>query len=159
MPRRYVVTFEDVSVSAAQDLVQVKNAANNKVTVRVLRAWVGATDTALVTAQSIKTRCRILPATVTDGSAGSTPTAQKLDPGDAAATFSALANNTSKATTSGTALIVGERGDHIYSGAEHNFQSAPPIVAQGESFVFELLSTVSGTVHMSGGVEVEELGG
>ena len=157
MPRVYSVTFEDVSVSAAQDLVQIIGASGK--ILRILRAWVGVTNTTLVTAQSIKTRCRFLPATVTNGSGGSSPTPRQFDPGDSNASFTAKANNTTPATTNGTALILGERGDHIYAGAEFTFPSGKPIVGPSESFVFELLSTVSGTVNMSGGVEVEESGG
>jgi hypothetical protein len=156
MPRRYTVSFEGVAVSAAQDLVQI-NGASGKM-LRVLRWWLAATDTTLPTAQMLQTRCRFLPATVTNGSGGSTPTVQKRDPGDAAASLTALANSTTKATTSGTAVILEEDGCHIYSGLDKAALS-PPYIGPSEAFVFELLSTVSGTVHLSGGVEVEETGG
>jgi hypothetical protein len=156
MPRVYKIMFEDVAVSAAQDLVQVKGAAGK--IARVVRAWVGATDTTAPTAQQLKIRCRFLPATVTDGSGGTTPTVSKVDPGDAAASITALANNTTKATTSGTAIVLDQAGVHIFSGYDMPFLNRPPI-GPSESFVFELLSTVSGTVHLSGGVEVEEMGG
>lgn len=156
MPRVYSVTFEEVAVSAAQDLVQIKGASGK--TLRILRAWWGATDTTLPTSQQVSTRGRFLPATVTDGSGGSSPTPRKFDPGDAAASFTALANNTTPASTNGTATILLERGDHIYAGMSHSFRN-PPVIGPSESFVFELLSTVTGTVHLSGGVEVEETGG
>lgn len=156
MPRAYTITFENVSVTAAQDLVQLKGAAGK--ICRVKRVWVGASNTTLVTAQGLQTRCRFLPATVTDGSGGSAPTPQPLDPGDAAASVTAKVNNTTKATTSGTASILMERGDHIFSGVDFPFVN-PPIVGPSESFVFELLSTVTGTVSLSGGIDVEEMGG
>ena len=156
MPRTYSISFEQVSVSAAQDLVQVKGAAGK--TARILRAWVGATDTTIPTGQMLSVRCRFLPATVSDGSGGSTPTPRPLDPGDAAASITALANNTSKATTSGTALTLEENGFHIFNGYDYPFPR-PPVIGPSESFVFELLSTVTGTVHLSGGVLVEESGG
>jgi hypothetical protein len=156
MARLYRVLFEQVSVSAAQDLIQITGAAGK--IVRPVRCWVGASDTTLPTAQMISTRCRRLPATVTNGSAGTTPTIGAVDPGDAAASFTALANNTTKATTSGTAVVLDERGDHIFAGAESSFPDRPPI-GPSEAFVYELLSTVSGTVHLSGGILVEEIGG
>jgi hypothetical protein len=155
MPRSYTVTFEGVSVAAAQDLVQVKGATGK--TLRILRAWAGATDTTAPTAQQLQFRCRLLPATVTDGSGGSTPTPAKIDQGDAAATFTALANNTTKATTSGTAVVIEEGGAHVFSGYDLAFLR-PPTVAATTSFVFELMSTPTGTLHLSGGVTVEELG-
>lgn len=161
MGRTYTVVFENVAVSAAQDLFQIKGAAGK--ILKIKRCWVGAADTSLVTAQSIRTRCRYLPATVTDGSGGTTPTPQKVDPGDAAASFTALANNTTQATTNGTAAVLAVSGDHIYAGAGPNsyqWQSGKePTIGPSESFTFELLSTVSGTVHLSGTVEVEEHGG
>lgn len=156
MPRRYKVMFEAVTVSAAQDMIQITGAAGK--IVRVLRAWVANTDTTLATAQMLQLRQRFLPATVTAGSGGSTPTISKTDPGDAAASFTALANNTTKATTSGTAILQDEDACHIYSGYDKALLS-PCIVGPSEAYVFELLSTVSGTVHLSGGVEVEEIGG
>lgn len=156
MPRRYVVTSEAVSVSAPQDLVQLKGASGK--IVRILGVKCGATDTTLPTAQMMSTRCRFLPATVSDGSGGSTPTPQKVDPGDAAASCTALANNTSKATTNGTAVIVHESGWHIYAGEDYLFPD-PIIVGPSESFVYELLSTVTGTVHLSTKLILEELGG
>lgn len=158
MGRIYNVTFEDIAVSAAQDLIQLKGATGKICFVR--RQWLSFTNTTLPTAQGIKVRSRFLPATVTDGSGGGTPTVSKLDPGDAAASVTALRNNTTQATTNGTAIVLEEGGDHIYNPYEKVFpQKTPPTIGPSESFVFELLSTVTGTVNMSGGIEIEECGG
>ncbi len=156
MPRTYSITFEGVTVSAAQDLVQVIGAAGK--TVKVLRQWVSCTDTTLATGQMLELRSRFLPATVTNGSGGSSPAAQALDPGDAAPSVTAKSNSTTPATTSGTAVKLEENGCHLYTGYDYWFPR-PPVIGPSESFVFELLSTVSGTVHLSGGVLVEESGG
>lgn len=156
MPRTYRVTFEKVTVSAAQDLMQIKGASGKMLFIK--RQWVNAVkDTALPTAQMLTIRSRLLPSTVTDGSGGSSPTPRPVDPGDAAATFTAKANNTTQATTSGTAATVFEGGDHVYSGHEHTFDK-PPIVPSSTSFVFELLDAPAAAVILSGGVEVEEVG-
>jgi hypothetical protein len=156
MPRPYVVGSENIAVSAAQDLLQIKGAAGK--ILEILRVWAGATDTTLVTAQGLRFRCRYLPATVTDGSGGSTSTPRPFDPGDAAASFTCLTNNTTQATTSGTAAVLPVEGDHIFSGCNLPFKN-PPQIGPSESFTFELLSTVSGTVHLSSGAEVTERGG
>ena len=79
-------------------------------------------------------------------------------PGDSAASFTANINDTTKATTSGAFTNVEENGCHLYQGYDKTF-ARPFLVGPNEGFVFELLSTVSGTVHLSGGVEAEELGG
>ena len=160
MPRQYRVTFENVAISGAtNDLFQIVGAAGKLV--RVKRFHWGATDTTLPTAQMVQTRVRFLPATVTNGSGGTTPTPQKIDPGDAAASFTSLANNTTKATTSGTAVVLAESGDHIYSGYDKTWkdEDMPTIGAATESLVLEILSTVSGTVHISGEAECLEYGG
>jgi len=158
MGRRYRVSFESVAVSAAQDLLEIKGAAGK--IVRIIRCWWGCSTTTLATSQSVATRCRFLPATVTDGSGGTTPSLQKLDPGDAAPSATALANNTTKATTGGTAVILEESGDHIYNGYRSGWDDKGcPIVGPSEAFVFEILSTLSGTANISGGVEIEEIGG
>lgn len=156
MPRRYKVGFEGVAVSAAQDLVQINGGAGKMV--RVLRAWAGATDTTAPTAQMLQIRHRFLPATVTNGTTGTTSaTVAKTDQGDAAATLTAQTNCTGKATTSGTAVILEEDGFHVFSGYDRAFLT-PPTVGPSTAYVFELLSTPSGTLHLSGGVEVEEIG-
>jgi hypothetical protein len=108
----------------------------------------------------LQLRGRFLPATVTTGSGGTTGiTPSRNDPGDAACSSSTCAtNNTTKATTSGTAITTYESGCHLYQGDNWRYDE-PPIIGPSEAFVFELLSTVSGTVHLSGGVEIEEYGG
>ena len=156
MARVYEVLFESVLVAAPQDLLQIKGAAGK--ILKIKRQWAACTDTSLATAQMLSVRSRFLPATVTDGSGGSSPTPGPIDPGDAAASFTAKANSTTKATSSNPVTILEENGFHLYAGYAFPFPTPPPI-GPSESFVFELLSTVSGTVHISGGVEVEEIGG
>ncbi len=158
MPRRYTVTEPNAALTAASDLMQIKNASGSNKLVRIIRWWWKPTDNSLATAQVLMTRCRRLPATVTDGSGGNTPTPRPFDGGDTAATFTALSINTVKATTNGTAAIVDESGAHIYNGYEQ--QPEEPIeIAPAQSFVFELTSaSIQGTVHASIGVEVEEVG-
>lgn len=155
MARRYTVTFEGVTVTAAQDLVTIFGGAGK--TCRIIRQWWGCADTTLATGQNLSVRGRVMPATVTPGSGGSTPTPRPLDGGDAAATFTAHANDTSKTSSSGTVRIVEENGSHLFAGYALSFP-APPIVEVSVAYVFELLSTVSGSITLSGGVEVEEIG-
>ena len=156
--RIYTVETTNVSVAAAQDLCQVIGAAGK--IVRVRRVFVGATNTTLVTAQALSLNATFLPATVTNGSGGSSPTFKPLDPGDAAASVTAKANNTTPATTNGTAVVLQAWGVHIFAGLDFTFPAdARPVIGPSESFVFGLLSTVTGTVNLSMVVEVEETGG
>ena len=157
MPRIYQVTFVGVAISAAQDLVQITGATGKMI--RILRQWLGLTNTSLPAAQSLSLRGRFLPATVTVGSGGTTGiTPSKRDQGDVAcSTTTCATNNTTQATTSGTAVVVYANGIHAYQGEAWVFQN-PPLVGPSQAYVFELLSTVSGTCTFSGGVEIEEMG-
>jgi hypothetical protein len=156
MPK-YTVTFEGVAVSAAQDLVSLKFAA--AVPGKILRYWLTATDTSLPVSQMLQMRARVLPATVTQGSGGTVPTPQKIaSQTDAAAQATAHVNDTSKATTGGTAAIVDEQGCHVYNGYDSAQQGRQPFnIAAAAGFVWELLSAPTGTVHLSGGVDFEEV--
>lgn len=157
MSRIYLVSFEAISVAGAtNDLFQIKGAAGKILRVRRFAWW--NTDNTLATAQMLQTRGRFLPAAVSDGSGGSSSTPRPYDPGDSVASFTCLTNNTTKATSAGTPTIQMEKSNHIYAGLDYSFL-APPIVGPSESFVFELLSTPTGTVHLSGEADVEELGG
>jgi hypothetical protein len=158
MARVYTTVFENVAVSAAQDLVQVKGAAGK--IVKIKRVFLGMTDTTLQTAQGLQLRARYLPSVVTDGSGGTSPSFLPQDPGDAAASVTAKVNNTTKATTSGTAVILEEWGVHNFAGLDYTWPTgSEPTIGPSESFVFELLSTVTGTCHFSGSCRVEESGG
>ncbi len=158
MARAYRVTFVAVAVSLPQDLVQITGATGKRM--RILRHWVGCTDTSVATGQMISLRARFMPATFTIGSGGTTSiTPSKNDPGDAACSSTTCAtNNTTPGTTNGTAVVSYANGCHLYQGDNWRYDN-PPEIGPTEAFVFELLSTVSGTVHLSGGVEFEEFMG
>jgi hypothetical protein len=158
LPRRYEATEANFTIAAGMDLLQVKNGASSGKMCKVIRWYWKPTDNTLMTAQIFMTRCRVLPATVTDGTGGTTATPRPLDPGDSASTVTVLTRNTTPATTSGTARTYDEGGSHGYNGYEQS-PDEPVIVPPGSSFTFELTSsTVQGTVKMSVGVEFEELG-
>lgn len=152
MGRRYRVSFENIAVSAAQDIFQASGATGKILAIR--RVSIGASN-ATPTAQQLYVRARYLPATVSN--IGTSATVVKTDPGDANATFTADTNKTSKATTSGTAAILGEWGFYLNASFDEEF-ARPPIIGPTAAFVFELLSTPSGTLNMSGLMEVEEIG-
>lgn len=158
MPRNYEVTFSAVTVAAAQDLVQVNSPSAGRI-FRVKRMWVACGDTSLATGQGLKLRARYLPATLTVGSGGTTGiTPSKKDQTDTACSSTTCAtNNTTPATTSGTAVVLWAGATHLYAPFEWRFDD-PIYVNPATGFVFELLSTVSGTVTLSGGVDFEELG-
>ncbi len=154
MGRIYRIPFENVLLTAAGDLLQIKGASHK--TLKIRKQWAGVPDTSPITNQNLRFQGRVLPVTVSDGG-GSAATIVKTDQGDPSATFTALGYSTSKATTNGTAVIEEAAGVNVYGGYEREFDPQPTI-RDDASWVFELLSTPSGTLHLSGGVEVEEIG-
>ena len=156
MARRYKVTFEKVSISAVQDLFFILRAAGKML--RLIRVALFDVDPTAPTNQTLALRIRFLPATVTNGSGGTAPTPQKVDPGDAAASFTARVNDTTKASSSGTAVVVEEAGCNVFGGYDYMLPTPLPI-GPSEAAVFELITAPTGTLIMNGTVEVEEIGG
>ncbi len=157
--RTYVVTFEKVPVSAPQDFVAIPGATNK--IVRILRFWIDpAIGTSLPGAQTLAIRCRILPATYTPGTGGTTgiTPSKATSQGDAVSSITtAGTNNTSKATTNGTAVTRFEGSFHIFAGRDKRFDEPVEIIPTA-GFVFELLDTPSTALTLSGGVEFQEIG-
>lgn len=157
MPRVYTASSKFVTVSAAQDLVTVKGSTGK--TCKVRRVWVYMNDTTLQTAQGLRLNVKYASATLTVGSGGSAPTPRPVDAGDAAASFTARANDTTPATTSGSFVDITPAGGHNYAGFDYTWpKGEEPVFGLNEGVVFELLSTVSGTCNFSAGMTVEETG-
>ncbi len=157
MARVYTVGFENVTISAAQDLIALKGHATAGKIFRVLRVWLGMTNTTLQTAQGLRLNCKVTAATFTVGSGGTAPAINPVDRGDPAASFTARANDTTPGTTGAAFKSLVSQGVHNFAGWDWPFKT-PPVFGLLEGFVFELLSTVSGTCAFSGGCEVEEWG-
>jgi len=161
MPRIYTVSFEQALITAVQDLFQVSGAAGKML--RIRRAVLSCSDPVLPASQMLAVRARFLPATVISGSGGGNPTPARTDPGDAAASFVALTNSTTKATTNGSPATLYESGFYLYKGFDEPFDDGvghgAPLVGPGEAWVLELLNGLIGVVHLSGTVWVEEMGG
>jgi hypothetical protein len=158
MPRIYKVSFSNVLVAAAQDLVLVTGATGKLM--KILRHNIACSNVSLAVGQNLSLRSRFLPATVTVGSGGTTGiTPSKTDPGDAVCSSTTCGtNNTTQSTTNGTAIVLYTGGCHLYNGELHRYDCPPPI-GPSEAFVFELLNVLSGTVNLSGWVEFSEEGG
>jgi hypothetical protein len=170
MARIYTGSFKNVAVTAAQDLFAVIATTTPK-SVRLLRCVLSSTDTTIPTSQMFSIEVVLFTgATITAGSGGSTPSANKVDNGDPSATgFTLAANNTAQATTTGTTNIVYEGGFHAYNGFDESFvvdgsnpRGATPIFVQSAvnagSIIVRTTNTMSGTIHLSGMVWVEEAG-
>jgi|SRR6185295_2165685 len=158
MSKLCTITFESVTVTAAQDLLSLK--ASTTKPLRILRYWVSATNTTIPTSQMLSLRARVATATLTAGSGGSAQTPVNTDvTNSSSVTATGRKNDTTGATTSGAFTIVDEQGCHIFNGYDSASQGRGPIdVPISGGFVWELLSTVVGAVALSGGIDFEEVG-
>lgn len=99
----YTVRFDNVTIAAVQDIFNLKASANKGLEVRQISLSAGA----VTSPAEIRLNLKRHPVTVTQGSGGTTPTAQKVDSRNpVAATATPHANDTSQGTTSGTAVIL-----------------------------------------------------
>lgn len=158
--RAYAVTFAAVAVTAQQDLFYIKPAADKIVVFEAV--YLGVTGVAADAGDAQEELYDIemlrLPATVTVGSGGSAPTPNPLGTNDTAASFTARANDTTKATTSGTAL--GLHSDGWNSRAPYVWLPPPEhrhVVANAQAWVCRLNSTPGDSILVNGTCIVREM--
>ena len=102
--RIYSTYFDNVTVTAIQDAFSLKASASNGIELHYVELNAGG---GIVTPAEIRVRLKRLPITVTQGSGGSVPTIGITDSGDTKAAQTIVhANDTTQATTSGTAIIL-----------------------------------------------------
>lgn len=158
--RVYTVAFAAVSIAAVQDLFYVKPAADKVVVVEAvyLSNVGGAADAGDAQEELLRLELIRLPATVTVGSGGTAPTPQPILDNDSAAGFTARVNDTTVATTSGTAETLHADGLNIripyvwMPPPEHR-----PVIANAQAAVFRLNSAPADAVSVSGTLVVREL--
>lgn len=152
--RLYTVVFQNVTVSAVQDTLIVFAGSTRQFALQ--HCSLGQiTGTSVANA---RVRIRYLPATVTAGSGGSTPTPQKTNPNDAAATVTAHANDTSQATSGGTAVDIYDDAWNTINGFPWYppIPGRPPVCGLSGAIVLSLDTALSSLV-CSGSMTVEEL--
>lgn len=102
--RAYTVSFQGVAISVKQDLFYVKPAADKLTVIEAIylsNVGVGL-DAGDANEELLDVQLMYLPATVTAGSGGSTPTARPLNVSDTAYGGTVRVNDTTVATSSGT---------------------------------------------------------
>lgn len=155
MPRLYTVSFKNVVISAAQDLVALKGATGKVCQLR--RVWIYQVAQALPSAQGVSCNVKFASGVLTFGTGGAAATPNLTDPGDQAATFTARINDTAPASTAGAFTDRFPTGGHIFGLGDTPWRDGP-YFGVGQGIVFELLVGVSGGGTFNGGVEVMEIG-
>lgn len=158
--RAYSLEFHNISVSAQQDFFYIKPAADKICLLEAvyLSNAGGAADAGDAQEELWRLEIIRLPSTVTVGSGGSAPTPTPLAVNDTAAGFTGRTNDTTVATTSGTATNLHSDGlnvriPYVYlPPPEHRI-----IVANAQAVVVRLVSTPADAVTMNGVAIVREL--
>ncbi len=151
--RTYSIQFNNASVSAVQDLLSIYCGASMACELHgiVLGQITG------VTVQNLRISVKRLPATVTAGSVGNSVTPQKLDRGDAAATATARANDTTQASTSGTAAVIHSDVFNTVNGYQFFWPPEDrPSAGLSEALILSLDTAPSSAMTMSGTVYFAE---
>ena len=151
--RVYTMTFKNVSVSAVQDLLALYAGTGGALEVH---EFVLGQNTQ-TTVGNLRISLNRLPATVTAGSGGSAGTLNKSRSGDAGATITGRTNDTSQATTSGTAVAVREDVYNPING--YQFLPAPedrPACNPSEAIIVSL-DSAPGSMSSNGSITAAEL--
>ena len=152
MARTYTVRFNNVSVSAVQDAIACYSGASMAIKLR--GCGLSPSNT---TVENLQVNVKVLPATVTAGSVGSAATPVKSMGTDAAATFTARINDTTQATTSGTARFERSDGYNEVNGLEWWWPKGnEPYAGLSEAIILEIATAPAGARTMSGWAIVEE---
>jgi len=152
--RVYAVPFKNVSIAAVQDIIGIYAGSSKALEIHEIRLG----QTSITTASQLRVTMRRLPATVTSGSVGAAVTPVPQNKNDTAATFTARANDTTQATTSGTALDYTPDVWNLVNG--YDMLYAPedrPVINPNEAFIVSLDQTPGSSMNSSGVVIVAEL--
>jgi|SRR6185437_266452 len=153
MSRFYSIQFANVSISAAQDLFSVLSTAS--MAFRLCEFQLSA-DAPTVTA-GLRISIKRLPVTVTVGSGGAACTVNSLASTNAAATITARSNDTTRATTSGTAATLFSASINVLNGWQ--FLPPPeyrPSFAPSQGLVIGMEVAPSSTTVFDGYAVLEE---
>lgn len=155
MGRFYTVTFNDVAVTASQDLFEIQPADDRPVKIWGLFL---TQSTELADAAEEQLRVAIIRGHTTSGSGGSTATPAVINPLDTAAGFTAEVNNTTIASA-GTGVTLHVMTWNVRSGLEMWWLPETGLIATqaNTTIVVRLLAAPADSVSVSGTLYVEEM--
>lgn len=155
MSRVYAVTFENVTVSAAQDFFEISPADDKPV--RLLGLLLSQSSDKGDTEEELL-RVKVIRGHSTGGSGGTAPTPVPVSPNDAAAGFTSEVNNTTIASV-GTAVDLLAHQFNIRAGLEFYWtpETAPKANQGNTTIVVRLMAAPADALTMAGTLYVEEL--
>lgn len=158
--RPYSVNFVAVAVTAQQDLIYLKPAADKIIILEAVYIGLsgGTADAGDAQEELLDIEIIRVPATVTVGSGGSSMTPNPLLVNDSAAGVTARINDTVKATTSGTLKVL--HADGMNTRVPYAYVPPPEnrhVVANAEALVVRLNTTPNDSILLSGTAYIREL--
>lgn len=151
----FTIVCENVAVSAVQDVLCAYAASTKKL--QLLAVEMSANGQ--TTVGNYPLRLRYLPATVTSGSGGAAVTARNVNPDGASPSFTARRNDTTQATTGGTASDYVATQFNPING--YYWQAPVPVGDEPKadlSGAFTLsLDGISGTINVSATMWLREI--
>ena len=158
--RCYTVEFHAVSVSAQQEFFYIKPAADKPCQIEwaKIRNVDSTTEAGDAHEDFWRVELIYLPPTVTASSGGNSFTPNPIEVNDAAAGFTARINDTTKASSNGTAYNLDSDGMNNRIG--YDYLPTPenrPVVANAAAVVLRLNTTPAATNLLNGTMYVREL--
>jgi hypothetical protein len=156
LERLYSISFENVSLAAVQDIFALKASATNGLEIRRISISAGG----VTSPAELRLRLKRMPATVTIGSGGSAPAVQKVSSrlNIASLSTNARANDTTQATTSGTAQSLANWQWNVLN----EFLEIPPTEGErwecdvSEALILDIVATPGAAVTCSGTIVFKE---
>ncbi len=160
MARVYTVQFNDVAVTAAQDLFEILAPTDGIVVVHEWELF-QTSDVGDAAEEILRIETVRGVGSVTSGSGGSTPTAQPLSDGDPAFGGTVEANNTTRmAAGSGTLETLEQRGWNVRVPLNRIYTpETRPVISPGNRWTLALAANPADSLTVTGCVVFEELGG
>lgn len=157
MGRKYIVPIDAVSVSAIQDLFELTGASNKTLVIHEIKAG-QSSDAGDAQSEQLKVTFKRFTGAYTSGSGGSAPTPRPLDPGDAAATFTAEINNTTQATGGTSVTLHADSFNVIGPGFHYLPIPEARIVIGPSSALVVSITAPADAITLNGYAIVEEVG-
>lgn len=153
MGRIYSISFADVAITAAQDLISVQTTAGMAIAIHSFQ-FGQRTQT---TVENVKLTFKRFSGAYSIGSSGSSATPAKTNFGDSAATCTGRINDTTQ-TTSGTAVTLLADVINEVNGYQQLWPPEDrPIIAISQAFIVSLDTAPGGSRTCSGTLIFEEL--
>ena len=153
MGRVYETQFNNVTVSAVQDLLSVQSTSG--MALKILEIVLG--QITITSVEALRLTFKRFSGAYTIGSGGSAPTPQKHNFGDAAAVGTVRANDTTQ-TTGGTSVTI--RSDIFNEVNGFQYLAIPDkeiILAPSQAFILSMDNAPAAARTMSGAITFEEL--